>query len=154
MNKLDHTVTSKIKDKYQCNDAIEYEPRFDNKISLSSGTKDPIQVVTVRLRGGKKHRSTIIYGLSCLWYSISTDMMIKSRHTKPYERKISSNELEYSTYAGPYCKTHDIKVPFYMTEFSIRNIILYCFHIDNNKGESGIGYDIIIGLDLMVQLGL
>ena len=27
-------------------------------------------------------------------------------------------------------------------------------HIDNNKGESGIEYDIIIGHDLMVQLGL
>ena len=41
-----------------------------------------------------------------------------------------------------------------MSEFSIRNIILRQFHVDNNEGESGIGYYMIIGLDLMVQLGL
>ena len=41
-----------------------------------------------------------------------------------------------------------------MTEFSISKIINHCFHVDNNKSESGIGYDMIIGRDLMVQLGL
>ena len=41
-----------------------------------------------------------------------------------------------------------------MTEFSSRNIINHHFHVKNNKGESGIGYDMIIGRELMVQLGL
>ena len=41
-----------------------------------------------------------------------------------------------------------------MIEFSRRNIINHRFHVDNDKGESGIGYDMIIGRDLMVQLGL
>ena len=38
MNKLDHVLTHNIKNKYKCNDAIKYEPKFDNKFSLSSGT--------------------------------------------------------------------------------------------------------------------
>ena len=38
--------------------------------------------------------------------------------------------------------------------FFISNIILHRFHADNNESESGIGYGIIIGRDLMAQLGL
>ena len=53
-NKLDHVVKNKNINKDQCNDAIEYEPRFDSKFSLSSGAKNPLKVVTVSLRGGKK----------------------------------------------------------------------------------------------------
>ena len=41
-----------------------------------------------------------------------------------------------------------------MLEFYIRKIINHQFHVNNDKGESGIGYDMIIGRDLMVQLGL
>ena len=78
MNKLDHVVTNNIKNKYQCNDAIEYEPKYDNKSSLSSGTKDPLTVVTVSLRGGKKHRETIIASLICLWGIRATVRVIKS----------------------------------------------------------------------------
>ena len=65
-----------------------------------------------------------------------------------------SNKVEYSTDAGVYCTTHDVKRPFFMLEFSIRKIINHKFHVNNNKGESGIGYDMIIGYKLMVQLGL
>ena len=64
-----------------------------------------------------------------------------------------SNKLEYSTGAGMYCTTHDVKVNFCMTELSSSKIINHQFHVDNEKGELGIGYDMIIGRDLMVQLG-
>ena len=140
--------------KNQHNDAIEYDPKFDNKFSLSRKNKDPISVVTVSLIGGKKQSVAIITGLTCLWYSRATNIMIKRQHTKPYERNICSNKVEYSTAVGPYCITHDVKVPFCIPEFSIRKIILHYFQIVNNEGKSGIGYDMIIGRDLMVQLGL
>ena len=61
--------------------------------------------------------------------------------------------MEYSTVAGPYCPTHDVKVKFWISEFSISTIILHRFHIDKNEGESGIGHDMIIWRNLMVQLG-
>ena len=53
-----------------------------------------------------------------------------------------------------YFTTHDVKVTFCMPELSSSNIINHRFYVDNEKGESGIGYDIIIGRGLMVQLGL
>ena len=42
------------KNKNQFNDAIEYEPKFDGKFCLSTGTKDPLPVLTVSLWGVKK----------------------------------------------------------------------------------------------------
>ena len=50
--------------------------------------------------------------------------------------------------------THDVKVPFFMPELSSRNIINHRFYVNNDKGESGIGYNMIICRDLIVQLGL
>ena len=41
-----------------------------------------------------------------------------------------------------------------MPEFYGSKIINHRFHVDNNEGKSGIDYEMIIGLDLMVQLGL
>ena len=41
-----------------------------------------------------------------------------------------------------------------MPEFSGNKIINHCFQVDNDEGESCIGYDMIIGRDLMAQLGL
>ena len=129
-------MKNNIKNKDQCNDAIGYDPNFDNKFSLSSVTNEPLTIVTVSLRGGKNHRATIIAGLTCLWDSRSTYRRIKSQHTKPYEHRMLSNNVEYSTDAGLYCTTHDVKVPFCMSECSISKIILRRFHIDENKYES------------------
>ena len=57
-----------IKDyNYQYNDAIDNEPTLDNSsFNLSSGTRDPSQVVTVSLRGGKKYIATAVAGLT--WF--------------------------------------------------------------------------------------
>ena len=80
--------------------------------------------------------------------------MIKRRHTKLYESNILSNKVEYSIAIGSHCKTHDVKALFYMPGFSSSNIISNQFHVDKNEGESVISYDMIIGCDLMVNLGL
>ena len=53
-----------------------------------------------------------------------------------------------------YCTTHGVKVNFFMPEFPISKIIHLHSHVNNYKGDLGIGYDMIIGHDLMVQLGL
>ena len=140
--------------KYQRNEAIENEPKFDNIFSSSSGTKDHLTVVTVSLRGGKKHRATTVAGLTCLWDSGATNSMIKKRQTKYYERKMWSNKVESNIVSELYCTMHEIKVPFFMQDFSSSSIIEHRFHVNKNNGKSGIGYDMIIGCNLMVQLGL
>ena len=49
---------------------------------------------------------------------------------------------------------HDVKVTFFITEISSRKIINHHFRVNNNKGKTGIVYDMIIGRDMMVKLGL
>ena len=154
-NGLDHVVTNNLENnKYQSNEAISSEPNFDTSdFNLSSGTSDPLPVVTASIRGGKKHRSKTVAGLTCLWYSKATETTIKRQHTKHNERKMRSNKVENSTAAGVYYTPHDVKVAFCIPEFSIRKIINHRFHVNNDKVESGIRYDMIIGRDLMVHLG-
>ena len=65
-----------------------------------------------------------------------------------------SNKVESNIVSELYCTMHEIKVPFFMQDFSSSSIIEHRFHVDKNNGESGIGYDMIIGCKLMVQLGL
>ena len=92
--------------KDQSNESINSEPAFDTStLNLSSGTSDPLSVVTVSLLGGKKRRATTVAGMICLWDNRATDSMIKRLHTKHYQRNIRSNKVEYSTAAGMYCTT-------------------------------------------------
>ena len=97
-------MTNNIKDynnKY--NEAIDNEPTLDNnRFNVSSVTIYPLPVVTVSLQRGKKHRATVVVGLTCLWDSGATNSMIKRRHTNYYERKMRPNIVEYSTAAGVY----------------------------------------------------
>ena len=98
--------------KYQRNDAIGYEPEFDTIFSLLSGTKDPLPVVIVRLRRGKKQIATTISVITLLWDIRATSIMIKRKHTKHYKRKIWYNKVDYSTAVGLYCTTHDVQDEF------------------------------------------
>ena len=82
------------------------------------------------------------------------NIMIKRKHTKYYKRWIHSNKVNYITAKGMYSTMHDFEATFFMPEFSSNKIIQQHFHVCNNIGESGIGYDMIVGHDLMVQLGL
>ena len=72
-------MTNNIKDyNNQYNDAINNDATLDNSsFSLSSGTRDPLSVVNVSLRGGKKHKATVVTDLTCLWDSGATNSMIK-----------------------------------------------------------------------------
>ena len=45
-------------------------------------------------------------------------------------------------------------MPFLLAEFSIRKITTHHFHVDDEKGYTYIGYDMIIGYNLMVNLEL
>ena len=114
MNRLDHLVTDNLNNyKDQSNEVINSELTFDTSdFNSSSGNSNPLPVVTVSLRGVKKHRATAVASLTCLWDSRATDSMIKRRHTKNYERNMRYNKVDYSTTAGVYCTTHDVKLPF------------------------------------------
>ena len=113
MNILDQIMTSNLKkNRDQDNEAINNEPTFDtSKFKLSSGTSNPLTLVTVSLGVGKKHRAMNVAGITCLRDSGATSSMIKRKYTNHYACKMRSNKVEYSTAAGMYCTTHDVKAP-------------------------------------------
>ena len=61
-----------------------------------------------------------------------------------------ANKFEYRLADGPNRTPHDDRVSFSVPYFFIRRIITHHLHIDNAWGDEGIGYDMIIGRDLMV----
>ena len=50
--------------KDQRDDVIGNDPKFDSSFNLSSGTKDPLPVVTVSLRGDKKNIATTVASIT------------------------------------------------------------------------------------------
>ena len=76
------------------------------------------------------------------------------KHTIPYDHRINYNRVKCSTASGTYCTAQFVNVPFCIPEFSSRKIISHQFHVANDEGDSGIGYVMVIGPNLMVQLGL
>ena len=156
MNRLDHVVNNNIKtNKDQLNGAIYDESAFDNSsFNSSRGIRDPLPVGTVTIRGGKKHRATAVAGLTCTWDNRATDSIINRKDTKNYERNMRYDKVEYIRADVMNCTTHDSKMFLCIPEFSSSKIINHCFHVDSDKGESGTGYEMIIGRDLMVQLDL
>ena len=87
---MDHVLTAKYNNyKDQSNEAINGEPTFyTSSFNLSSGTSNPLPVVTVSLRVGNKHRATNVAGITFSWDSVSTNSMIKRQHNKHYEHKM------------------------------------------------------------------
>ena len=95
MNILDHVVTNNLNtNKDKSNEAINNELKFDtNNFNLSSGTSNPLPVVTISLQRGNKHRETTTSGRTCLWDSGATNIIINRQHTKHYERNMRSNKV-------------------------------------------------------------
>ena len=134
---------------------------FGNWLKLDSSSRlysSPVNksqpVSTISLRRFKTSRDTLKSGLTFLWDSDAPDITIKKNHIKIYKVKLRVNKVEYIMAADLYSTTHDMKVPFSMREFSSSKIITYLLHVHNEGGYLNIGYIMIIGPDLMVQLCL
>ena len=114
----------------QVNDTIDNELKFDRINSLANYTvKDELHTVNIILRGGKNSRQTLNSGLTCLSYSISTNIMIKHKHIYPYKPKLRDKKAKYIMEACPYKTTHDVKVIFSMPYIFSINIIIHQFHV-------------------------
>ena len=89
-----------------------------------------------------------------MWDSGSTNIMIKGNQINHFKYKLRANKVNYSTAAGPYKTTPDVKVPFIMPYISKKKIVTHCFRVYKARGDYGIGYDMIILHDKIVQLGM
>ena len=88
MNRLDHLVTDKLNNyKDQSNSSINSDPTFDtSNFNLSSGTSNPLPVVTVSIQVGKNIEQWLVLvqhpcgiaNLSTAWKKYDTLIMMKA----------------------------------------------------------------------------
>ena len=113
MYNIYHIVNSNLKEINQINGGIELELKFYSNSKWSIFTnKYPLLVVTVRFIIGNEYRSTVVSRITYMWDRGSTNIMIKRKHTKPYERNLRSNQVEYITDAGSYFTPDYVKLTF------------------------------------------
>ena len=63
--------------------------------------------------------------------------------------------MKYITEAGELETKRNCKVKFEFNEFSRSKKVLWVFHIDETElSDKSLGYNIIMGLDLMTKLGI
>ena len=80
--------------------------------------------------------------------------MVKKSFVRKFREDFRKNKQQYDTAGGTYTSDYDVKINFTMPEFSASKIINQRFHVDNEEEDMNIGYDMIIGRDLMTKLGL
>ena len=151
MNKLDKVINSNIR--------TLYDNRRTNLTSEVPDTHDimelhtPTPIVFVKLK--HKHKTkykTTNKSLIVLLDSGSSHSMIKYKHVKNKKHKFKKSLSTYSTAAGEYSTDHEVKLKFAFKEFDTNLILQHTFDIDRCDGSKGIGYDMIIGRDLLVKL--
>jgi hypothetical protein len=111
-------------------------------------------VIAVDILKGKKAREIHVAGLTCLWDGGASDSMVKKSYVRKFREKFKRNVQVYDTAAGEYVSDYQCKLNITFPEFSGSKIIKHTFQVDNETEGSNIGYDMIIGRDLMCKLGL
>ncbi len=158
---MDKVIDDNLNAKLLDNDIQLNELRFSssNKCPDDQQTdKDLSPILLVNLRGGKKRNRDIrVNNLVALVDGGATDSFILQRHAKKHKHKWKAVEDVYDTAGGTYAPTHKVKIDFSLPEFSNSKIITHEFRVDNanqHRRYGSIGYDMIIGRDLLHPLGI
>ena len=130
----------------------------DKESDMNDDVEDDVQtpISFVRLvdnkhtkEGKSKQKSLVV-----LLDSGSSHSMIKYKHVKSKKHKFLKNYSTYSTAAGQYSTAYEVKLKFALEEFNRNTLLKHTFDIDESNDKKGIGYDMIIGRDLLVKLGI
>jgi hypothetical protein len=110
-------------------------------------------VTLFNVQGGKEGHRIKVNGLFVLLDSGCSDSIIKYNCVKHLKHKFKKNLIQYEVAGGAFNTTKEVKVRFTLPEFSEGKIVTHKFQIDKTT-EDGIGYDAIIGRDLLLTMGI
>ena len=105
------------------NEVIDNALKFGSNYNLAIPIRYPQSVVANILRKGNKYTNMVMAGITCLWDTIDSYIIIKRKYINYYKENINPNKLEYSTASGRHFTKHDVKVSFFMLKCSIIKII-------------------------------
>ena len=125
------------------NDESDKKRKHDEIINMT-----PLTLVS--LRKGKKNKKIFLQDKKVLLDSGSSHSMCSKRCAQN-KNTWKERKTSFSTGGGVMKTTHEAKVAFSLSEFSNSKIIEWTFNLAERKD---LGYDMIIGRDLLGQLGL
>jgi hypothetical protein len=91
--------------------------------------------------------------LRCLIDSGSSGCIILNEFTKGLQKE-KSKSAKWTTKGGTFSTSAECAVPFYICDFSTQKRVQWTFHVDCTEKSSNLGYDMIIGRDLLSELGI
>ena len=95
----------------------------------------------------------LIEGLYVLLDSGCSHNMLKAKYAKHVKWKVLSKPSLFSVAGGGFKCHKKATVVFSLPELTSSKRVKWKFHLDESKGP-GIGYDMIIGRDMMNELGI
>ena len=79
--------------------------------------------------------------------------MISQHYVKKFRKYFRHNEIIYKTTGSNYKTKYNLKIDFTLPGVSKTKTVNNLFRIDSSK-DNTLGYDMIIGQDIMKKLGM
>ena len=128
------------------------ESNLKNDFENSKGVKTPAPITFAHVL--TKNTKFKFKSLLVLLDSGSSHSVIKHKHVKSMKHKYKKSYCTFQTAAGEYHTAHEVKVKFALDEFDRNTTIKHTFDVDESNDQIGIGYDMIIGRDLLEKLSI
>ena len=121
---------------------------------ISSGkTRHATPTTFVNIRKGKQGRHIEWMGLFLLFDSGASESFVREKYVKHLKHKFVKCNDNYEIAGGTFTVDKEVKLRFSLPEFGSSKIITSKFKIDSST-DNGIGYDMIIGRDILSILGI
>ena len=125
------------------------------KSSIDTNKKrHPTPTTLVNVRKGKKGQAIQWNGLYVLFDSGASDSFVREKYVKHLKHKFTKKVTDYEVAGGKFTTKKEVKVRFSLPEFCDSKIITGRFKIDSDSTDKGLGYDMIVGRDLLFKLGV
>ena len=92
--------------------------------------------------------------LRCLLDSGSSESIILNEFIAGWKKQKSRFTQQWLTKGGTFSTDARCAVPFFIVDFSTQKRVTWTFHVDSTSKASAMGYDMIIGRDLLTKLGI
>jgi hypothetical protein len=115
-----------------------------------TGQKSPEVIVEVAAPTPDDHKRI----LCCLIDSGSLDSIILDEFIVGLKKQRNTTKQQWSTKGGVFSTDVRCAVPFYIVDFTTNKLVDWTFHVDSQTKSSSAGYDMIIGRDLLFNLGI
>ena len=143
LNVLDTIVDTNV-----TNDELMDDIREIAELKINSTHKKITPVTVANIYGGKKNNRIKSEGLRVLFDTGCCTSLAKDNYSNSRKRNKMST---YATGSGVLTTKYESEIHFTLPEFSDKKIIKWKFNVTDSEE---LGYDMIIGRDILTELGI